>query len=161
MIYLRRVSDDVKNEAEVLAWALEVGAASVGDVVAWADAIIEAEEHPHWSVCELATMGARDEREVASALREVLGVVDERWVRDELPRRLARALAEDPWRADRIAQRLYMLAMEGALPEGELRSLALWSWDALDLAEQRITQETREDVIAAMVAALHDALPRR
>jgi hypothetical protein len=38
--------DNLRNQAEVLAVALEIGAASVSDAVAWADAVIAAEEHP-------------------------------------------------------------------------------------------------------------------
>ena len=71
------MSDDPKNEAEVLAVALEIAAVSVADVVAWADARIAVEDHPHWSVCELTTMGASYDPDVARALREIPGVVDE------------------------------------------------------------------------------------
>jgi hypothetical protein len=152
-----RTVNPLKNEAEVLAVALEVGAASVSDVVAWADAVIATEEHPHWSVCDLATMGASYDPEVVHALREVPGLVDQEWVRDELVRRLAQGLAEHHTRADRIASALYQLALANKLPEGELRSLAWWAWDALDLAEQRTIEETRDQVVAEMIAALSNA----
>lgn len=151
------VSASLKNEAEVLALALQIGAVSVSDVVAWADAVIAAEEHPHWSLCELATMSASYEPDVVHALREVPGVVDEAWVRGELVHRLAEGLAEDHTRADRIASALYQLAVANALPEGELLSLAWWAWDALDLADQRIVEDTRDQVVAKMIVALNDA----
>ncbi len=151
------MSDHLKNEAEVLAAALEVGAVSVSDVVAWADAVIAAEEHPHWSVCELAMMGASYDPDVVHGLREVPGVADEVWVRDELVRRLAQGLAEDHTRAERIASALYQLALANKLPEGALLSLAWWAWDALDLADQRMVQETRDEVVAKMLAGLNDA----
>lgn len=151
------MSDSLKNDAEVLAVALEIGAASVADVVAWADARIALEDHPHWSVCELATMGASYEPDVARALREVPGVVDATRVRDELVRRLARALVEDRSRADRIASALYQLALANELPDEGLRAVAWWAWDALDLADQGLVQETRDQVVDAMLAALNAA----
>lgn len=151
------MNETLKNEAEVFAVALEVGAVSVGDIVEWADAVIEKQEHPHWSICELATMGASYEPDVVHALREVPGTADGVWVRSELVRRLAQGLAEDASRADRIASALYQLALAGQLPEGPLLSLAWWAWDALDLADQRMVEETREDVIAKMVVALNEA----
>lgn len=151
------MSDDLKNQAEALAVALEIGVSSVRDVVAWADAVIETEEHPHWSVCELATMGSRYEPDVVHALRDVPGVVDKAWVRDELVRRLAQGLAEDRTRADRIASALYQLALKNELPQGDLLSLAWWAWDGLDLADQRLVEETRDQVIDKMLVALKDA----
>jgi len=147
----------VKNQAEVLAMALEYGAVSVSEVVDWADAVIAAEEHPHWSICELATAGARHERDVVQALREVPGTVDERWVRNELVRRLARGLAEDRTRADRIASALYESALANELPEGDLLSLAWWALDELHLADARIVEETREQVIDELLVALNEA----
>lgn len=118
------MSDDLKNEAEVLAVALEIGAVSIADVVEWADARIAMEDHPHWSVCELATLGASYEPDVARALREVPGIVDETRVRDGLVRRLARSLLEDRTRADRIASALYQLALANELPDENLRAVA-------------------------------------
>jgi hypothetical protein len=96
------VSGDLNNEAEVLAVSLEIGAVSVADVVEWADARVAIEDHPHWSVCEVATMGASYEPDVARALREVPGVVDETRVRHELVCRLARALVEDRTRGSEL-----------------------------------------------------------
>ena len=159
------MSDNLRNEAEVLAAALEVDAGSVSEVVAWAEAVIAAEEHPHFSVCELATMEASFEPDVVHALREVPGVVDETWVRAEFVRRLAQgfaqgfaqALAEDHRRADRIAEALNQLALADELPEGELLSLAWWASDALDLADQGDIEETRDQVIAKMLVWLNDA----
>ena len=72
----------------------------------------------------------------------------------ELVERLGRALAQDHGRADRIASSLYQLALAGHLPEGEVLSLASRAWDAMDFADQGITEETREQVIARMLATL-------
>ncbi len=151
------MNETLKNEAEVLAVALEVGAASVGDVVDWADAVIEKQEHPHWSICELATMGSSYEPDVVRALREVPGTADGVWVRSELLRRLEEELTEDASRADRIASALYRLALAYELPEESLHSLAWWAWHALDLADQRMIEETSEEIVAIMVQILREA----
>src|SRR5690606_6908280 len=138
---------NVKSRAEALAVALEVGAAGVDDVVAWAEGVIDAEVHPHWSVCELATMSRSYEPDVIRALREVPGEPDEAWVRKEVIRQLHRGLAEDRSRADQIASVLYDLAMAEELPDEALRSVAWWAWDALSLADDRLVEETRDQVI--------------
>jgi len=80
--------DRLKTEAEALAVALDVGAINVSDVIAWADAVIDTEEHPHWSICEVATVGTKYPPDVANALREVPGEADigevQRWLRATL-----------------------------------------------------------------------------
>lgn len=75
------MSDDLRNEAEVFAVLLELRSVMVADVVAWATSVIGSEEHPHWSVCELSTMGSGDVEDVVRTLRNVPGVVDHDWVR--------------------------------------------------------------------------------
>lgn len=111
-------------------------------------------------MCELATMGASYEPDVARALREVPGIVDETRVRDELVRRLARSLVEDRTRADRIASALYQLALANELPDENLRAVAWWAWDALDLADQRMVQETRDQIADSMLVALNEVASR-
>lgn len=151
------MSTNLRNRAEALAVGLEIGATNLADVLAWADGIIAAEEHPHWTICELATMGKSYEPDVIRALREVPGEVDEAWVRQDVVRTLARGLAEDRSRADKIAEALYHLAMAERLPEEELRPVAWWAWDALSLADGGIGHETRDQVINKMLDALHAA----
>ncbi|AKV00140.1 hypothetical protein AKJ09_06803 [Labilithrix luteola] len=151
------MSENLRNEAEALAASLEIGAVSVADVVAWAHSVIEAEEQPHWSVCELATMGSSDKPNVVGALREVPGAIDHDWVRGRVVHRLAQGLAEDRTRADRIASALYRLAQADELPDRKLQSLAWWASDALDLADDGLIPETRDEVIDQMLAALTEA----
>ncbi|MFH0901144.1 MAG: hypothetical protein V2A73_11000, partial [Pseudomonadota bacterium] len=134
---------------------------SVADVVAWADAVIAASEHPHWSFCELAMMGGRFKPDVASALREVPGVPDSAVVQHEIVRMLARGLAADRTYADRSAFALYRLAMGDRLPDRTLRSVAWWAWDALSLADEGIDGETRDQVIDKMLDALQTATGRQ
>jgi hypothetical protein len=51
--------------------------------------------------------------------------------------------------------------MDNELPEGEMLSLAWWASDALDLADQRIVEQTREDVIDEMLAVLNAVTAKR
>jgi hypothetical protein len=155
------VSSSARNQAEALAIGLEIGATSVAEVVAWADSVITAEERPHWSVCELATMSKSYEPDVANALREVPGELDAIWVRKEVVRMLARGLAADRRRADQIASALYNLAMAENLPTAELRSVAWWAWDALSLADEGVIQETRDQIVNEMLDALQGAAERQ
>lgn len=151
------MSTNFRNRAEAMAVGLEIGSVGVDDVVAWADSVIASEAEPHWSVCELATMGRSYEPDVVQALREVPGELDDTWVRHEVIRQLARGLAQDRTRADKIAQALYNLAMAEELPDDELRSVAWWAWDALSVADDGIVEETRDQVIDKMLDALQEA----
>lgn len=151
------MNETLKNEAEVLAVALEVGAVSIEDVIEWADAVLERQEHPHWSICELATMGSSCEPDVVHTLRDVPGTADEVWVRSNLVRRLAQELAEDASSVDRVASALYRLALAEQLPRGELLSLAWWAQDELDLVDQRMVEGSRENIVAEMAQALNEA----
>ena len=81
-----------RTEAEVLARAIEIGALSVADAVEWADRVVEGEDHPHWTVCEVAMSGRKYEPNVVAALREVPGSVDEGEVRRGVVRILATGL---------------------------------------------------------------------
>jgi hypothetical protein len=149
----------LKDEAEVLAVLLERGVTDVADVVAWADALVAAEPDPHWAICDLALMGSSQPLDVVGALRALPlpGVADEAWVRDETVRRLASGLAADRRRADRVAEALWDLAMTERLPDGEVQHLALWALDALSLATEGVTPETRDDVIDALLAGLTES----
>lgn len=148
------MSSNLRNSAEALAVRLEIGAAGVADAVAWADSVMAAESHPHWSVCEVATMGKSYEPDVARALREVPGEFDEKWLCQEVIQQLARGLAEDRTRADKIASALYELAWADELPEGELLSIAWWAWDALAMADDGTVEMTRDQVVDQMLEAL-------
>ena len=49
---------------------------------------------------------------------------------------------------------MYQLAMSDEIDDPELKQVAWWAYDGLDLAEDGVTMETPEEVIATMVAAL-------
>jgi len=148
----------VRTEAEILARALEIGALSIADAVAWADAVIEREEHPDAAICEVATSGRRYEPDVVAALREVPGTFDEAQVSRNLVRVLADGLQRDRGRADQVARALYQLALSNEVHGEPLRQIAWWAWDALDLADAGIIAQTRDQVIDELVDALRTAV---
>jgi hypothetical protein len=149
-----RIANDIRTQAEAFACALEVGAVAVDAVVAWADAIIEREDHPHWAICELATCRHEYPPDVVRRLRDVPGVADVLASKGLVLRILYDSLTRDPRCADQVARSLYNLAMADEIVDPELKALAWWAWDALDLADARTIEETRDDVIDEMRSAL-------
>jgi len=150
-----------RTEAEVLARAIEIGALSVADAVKWADDVVERENHPDWSICEIAMSARKSEPDVVASLREVPGRFEEREVWRRLIRVLADGLEHDRRRADQIASSLYRLALADELPDERLRKLAWWAWDGLDLADAGLSQQTREQVVDELIAGLLVRPPRR
>jgi len=147
----------IRTEAEMLARCLEIGALSVSDAVAWADGVIERDEHPDPSICEIAMSGRKYEPDVVAALREVPGTFDEAEVRRKVLCLLSDGLQRDRRRADRVAQSLYQLALAGEIDGEPLCQIAWWASDGLDLADAGVIQHTREQVVDELVAALQNA----
>jgi len=150
------MSNHLRNQAETLAIMVEHGLATVADAVAWADAMIADEEHPHWSLCEVASMVGGLEPDVAHALREIPGAVDSARVQQGLLRNLAQSLASDRSRAESIAWTIYQLAIDGLL-DGEIGEVALWASDGLELAWEGIIATPRDQIVDRMLAALQEA----
>jgi hypothetical protein len=148
---------DVRTEAEVIARAIEVGALSVGDAVQWADGVIDREEHPHYSICDVALCARKYEPDVVAALREVPGAFDEYEVRRRVVQLLADGLERNRDCANLIARSLYELAMANNIDGDRLRSIAWWAWDGLDLADAGLLHQTRDEVIDELIAALREA----
>jgi len=146
--------DKIRTQAEAFASALELGAVVVDRVVEWADAIIEREDHPHWSICELATCGREYPPDVANRLRKVPGVPDIAASKVLVLQMLRDSLTRDPRCASQIAHCLFDLATADEIADPELKGLAWWAWDALDLADAGMIQETRADVVDRMLSAL-------
>jgi hypothetical protein len=145
----------IRTEAEALARALELGAVAVADAVRWADGVIEVEDHPHASVCEVAMASRKYPPDVVALLRETEGDFDEAVVRKRVLRLIDQGLREDASRADHLARALYELAAADQIEDNELRRIAWWAWDALDLADSRAIVETRDEVVDKMQRALH------
>ncbi|AUX40059.1 uncharacterized protein SOCE26_014550 [Sorangium cellulosum] len=150
-----------KTQAEAFRIALDVGAASVDDVVSWALDVVQKVDHPHWSFCELALCSRKYPPDLAAHLREVPGVPDVTLARLMVLDMLRDSLTEHPERADPIARSLYWLAIAGDLDHPELLELAWWAWDALDLADAGAIAQTREDVVKQMRSTLAEATSMR
>jgi len=147
-------ANEIRTQAEAFACALEVGAVVVDDVVAWADAIIQREEHPHWAICELATCRREYPPDVVHRLRDVPGVPDVAVSRGLVLHMLCESLTRDPRCASQVAHSLFDLAMADEIADPDLKALAWWAWDALDLADARMIRETRDDIVEKMRSAL-------
>jgi len=73
--------DAVRAQAEAFKCALEIGAASVDDVVGWARALILDVDHPHWSLCELALSSKKYAPDLTPILEAVPGRAEASHVR--------------------------------------------------------------------------------
>jgi len=142
-------ADEIRTQAEALASALEIGAASVDDVVRWADAIIEREATPDASICELATCGRLHVPDVVHLLVDVPGVPDIEESRRLVLQMLLDSLAKGQRRADQVARSLYDLETVAEIADPELAELARWAWDALETADS-----DRDAIVERMRACL-------
>ena len=147
-------ANEIRTQAEAFACALEVGAVVVDDVIMWADAIIAREDHPHWAICELATCRREYPPDVVHRLRDVPGVPDLAVSRGLVLQMLRASLTRDPRCASQVAHSLFDLAMADEIADPDLEALAWWAWDALDLADAHMIQDTREDIVEKMRSAL-------
>lgn len=129
-----RVEPTIKEAAEVLAAAVEMGAATPGEVVAWADLVILNTDEPDLAVCEVALMRKEPRSNIASTLRQVEGSADLGVVRGVLIERLSEAHDEGLLTAERLAKWMYDDALRDGEGWSEHYGEALFYWDALDLA---------------------------
>jgi hypothetical protein len=149
---------DLRTQAEAFQTALQIGAASVDDVVTWARGVVAKTEHPHWSICELAICSGKYPPDLKEFLTEVPGSLDPLRARAIVIRMLSDSLREYPDRANQIAQSLYHLASDGDLDDSPLHAIAWWAWDALDLADDGLIAETRTDILLKMQAAFDEVV---
>lgn len=149
---------DLRTQGEAFQTALEIGAASVDDVVTWASDIVSKTEHPHWSICELALCSGKYPPDLKEFLDEVPGSLDALHSRAMVITMLSDSLCAHPDRANQIAHSLYQLASGGALDDSPLRAIAWWAWDALDLADAGLIAETRADIVLKMQVAFSEAV---
>ena len=149
---------NLRTQANALQTALEIGAASVDDVVAWARDVIMKTEHPHWAICELALCSGKCAPDLNEFLTEVPGSLDATQARAIVIQMLSNSLRAHPDRANQIAHSLFDLASAGDLDDSPLHEIASWAWDALDLADAGLIAETRADVLLKMQAAFDEAV---
>ena len=149
----------IRDEAQALAVALRNGFADVNDAVRWADAAIATEQHPHWTICDVALSVAKHRGEVADVLEEMPGLPNHAAVMDLLFQLVQRKLQADASRAESIARWLYQMALADNIHDDDLLKVAWSAWDSLALVDARITGN-RADVINGMRNALATATER-
>lgn len=147
----------VRDEAEALATALEIGICNVAEVVAWSDAQILREKSPPASLCDVSVSHDRYQQDVAGLLRQCPGAPVKSRVERLLVLLLHEKLSRDARCADKVASALYQLALADDIENPGLKSIAWWAWDALDLADAGLFQESREQITNQVAEALDEA----
>jgi hypothetical protein len=147
----------VRDEAEALAGALEIGVCDVAEVIAWSDAQILRDDAPLEVLCEVSLAQDRYPQDVADMLRRAFGTLDKSNANRLLVTLLNDRLKGDMGRANQIASALYQMALANEIEDSNLRQVAGWASDALDLAEAGYIKESREQVVGRMADALHRA----
>jgi hypothetical protein len=147
----------LRDEAEALATGLEIGACDVAEVIAWSDAQLLREDPPPAALCDVSLSHDRYPQDVARLLRQLAGAPDKQRVGRLLVTMVDAKMRSDPGRADQVALWLYHMTAANEIEDPALMKIGWWAWDALDLAEAGQIQESREQVIGQMSAALHQA----
>lgn len=135
---MARVEPTIKEGADFLAAAVEMGAATPDEVVAWADLVILKTGVPDLAICEVALMRKEPRRNIASTLRQVAGNADLHVVRGLLIERLINAHEEGLVTPEQLSKWMYDDAFRDADGWAENYGEALSYWDALDLAREGI-----------------------
>jgi hypothetical protein len=143
-----------RTEAEALAACLELGLADVVDAVRWADGQILESDVPSNALCEVSMASHANNLDVAAMLRQLPGEIEPSFVLQRLIERTVERLRRNPEQARSIASALCRLALNETLPPGSLRQNVWWFYDAIDLAESRIIEETPAEIIQRMADTL-------
>lgn len=139
----------MRDQAELLALELDWGIVSPSIVIAWADAIIEQETHPHWSVCEVSTMSRANVRDLSAALRQVPGEPGDGIVKAYFLLALADHALANVYDLERIVSVRYVMNLD------ELVEHALSDADAaLELRECGVSNDSREAIADALATTL-------
>lgn len=146
----------IRECAEVLARSLELGIVRVSDVIRWADAVIAAStEAPHWAVCEVATMSRAFSADVAHALRELPGPMDEQRVRVTMFTQIATFLDANPAYIEQLVE----LVLRAPAPVGDaLERCAREADEALELRSLGMSNASKESIARAFAVGLRAAV---
>jgi hypothetical protein len=147
----------LRDEAEALAVALEMGICAVDEAIEWSDAWIIHEDAPPFSLCEVSLSRDRYPQDVAALLRQIPGTPLRSNVSALLIILLRRKLTDHPERARDVAYWLYSSACDDAIVDPSLRRFGGEVFDALALAELGYLQESREQIVTNMVSELEQA----
>jgi hypothetical protein len=148
----------LEDEAAALEKALGLGLCNVADVTDWADQQILRVESPSGLLCDISLSTHRKTAEVSDLLRQFSEKADERRVSQLLVMLFKYRLNKSPASADVIARALFHMALADQIDESPLKSFGFWAWDALELADYGVTEESRSAVIAKMADTLEDAI---
>ena len=147
----------LRDEAEALATALNIGICDVAEVIAWSDAQILREESPPRALCEVSVSHDCYPQDVAALLRQCPGVPDRSRAQRLLLLLVCDKLTRDPGCADQVAKALFQMSIADEIEDPKLKSVAWWAWDALDLADAGIIVESRKQITDQMAAWLDEA----
>ena len=142
----------LKEQAEVLRVGLVAGFRTTGDAVKWADSIIAAEPKPDISLINVALASSRSAAEVSSLLGDVPGSCERVEVMRGVLSEFLHLVDQDPQRADDVARWLYLLSVNGDLPDEPFGWEANALDDTFDLARRTIIP--REEAIRQLVTFL-------
>jgi hypothetical protein len=148
----------LRDEAEALAAALESGVCKVGEVISWADAQIMREDSPATALCEVALSYDRYPQDVAALLRKCPEAPDRSRAQRLLILLLHDRLKHDTGFADKVASAHYQMALSDEFEDPQLKSMAFWAWDALELADAGYSVESRAQITKQIAATLDHAL---
>lgn len=143
----------LNETAALFRFGLLYGYVDVPEVVAWADAEIEAQARPHPALIEVATGATGGPLRLAEELRPLAAQCREEEIVARLFGLMHRALARDPTVASRIARTLYSMALSDVDVGKEAEHSMLYFDDALDLARAG-SYGSEADVIGEMLRFL-------
>ena len=145
----------LRDEAEALALGLEVGAVGRHEVTCWADAKVLQQDSPHWTLCDVAVAAVAYPQDLAGLLRSIPGETSPssairlliqllvvKWDRGSLPPKELASVLGQLW---------------PRLENQRLQGLASYAWDALDLAEEGLIEQSSAEIVRDLDAALHEA----
>jgi hypothetical protein len=145
---------ELRDEAEALAEALELGVCEVAAVVAWADAQIERLTLVPTNLCDVSLARELYPQDVAGLLRQSPGSPDRTDVNGLVLMLVKDKLDGDPSQADRVAWTLYRMALADQIEDADLEQIGWWAWDGLAEADAGYIEESRDEVLQLMAAAL-------
>lgn len=147
----------LRDEAEALATALEIGICDVAEIIAWSDAQILRQDSPPAALCDISLAHDRYPQDVAGLLRQCPGTPVKARVQRLLLLLARQKLSRGSRGADKVASVLYQMALGDDIEDSNLKSIAWWAWDALGLADAGHIEESRKQTTNQMVAALDEA----
>lgn len=143
---------DLKEQTETLRVGLVAGFRTTGDAVTWADSIIASEEHPDVSLLNVSLAGSSSPADMSALLGDVPGSCDHVRVMRGVLAHILRVVEMDPQRADEVARWLYVLSVNGDLPDEPFGWEANGLDDSFDLARRTIIP--REEAMQRLLTFL-------